>query len=165
MGTEIYNCGVYSITAPSGNQYIGSSKNVYIRWRDHRRELSRGTHKNKALQNAWNKYSGELKFELLLVCRPEDLIMYEQQYLDFYKPEYNIATVAGNTLGIKLSDEAKKKISLACKGRPHSEEQKRKMSQALKGNTRWLGKKHKPETIEKMRQRALGKRPSERKVA
>ena len=91
--------------------------------------------------------------------------MYEQIYLDHYKPEYNICPVAGTTLNKPLTDDHKRKLSLIGKGRPHSEEHKKKLSEALKGNTRWLGKKHKPETIEKMRQRALGKKPSDRKVA
>lgn len=146
-----YDCGIYRISALSGNFYIGSSKQIPRRWAEHRNELRSQRHRNVALQNAFNKYGEQgLVFEKLLVCAPEDLLLYEQQYLDFYKPEYNIVQIAGSGPNRK--------------GIPHSLEHRQKLSKALIGNTRWVGKKHKPETIEKMRQRALGKKPSERKM-
>ena len=56
----------------------------------------------------------------------------------------------GTLLGSKLSEEHKRKISEAGKGRYPSEETRRKLSEALKGNTRCLGHHHTDETKKKM---------------
>lgn len=128
--------GIYSIVAPSGHKYIGSSINIDRRWGEHLRMLKRQGHVNPILQNAWNKYEGQLEFNLLLICLPEDLLLYEQQYLDFYKPEYNICQVAGNTLGVKLSEESRLKRGEVWRGRKHTEETRKKMSESSKGRKR-----------------------------
>ena len=44
------------------------------------------------------------------------------------------------------SDETRRKISEAKKGKTHSEETKRKMSEVKKGNTNFLGKTHSEES-------------------
>lgn len=122
--------------------YIGSSKNIKKRWVEHRVKLNKGIHHSLPLQNSWNKYNKELKFNLLLVCEPKDLITYEQQYIDFYKPSYNIAKFAGSRLGHIPSVETRDKISSALKGKPKgprtpiSEEARKKISQSLLGNKR-----------------------------
>lgn len=58
----------------------------------------------------------------------------------------------GNKLGLgtKRSDESRKKISDALKGKPLSEEHKKKLSDAKKGNQNRLGKFHSPETRAKI---------------
>lgn len=43
------NCGVYTITSPSGKQYVGSAIVFYKRWSAHRRALEMGRHENKRL--------------------------------------------------------------------------------------------------------------------
>lgn len=54
--------GVYEIRNTLNNKrYIGSSINIYRRWRDHKRMLNLSVHPNKHLQSAWNKY-GEKHF-------------------------------------------------------------------------------------------------------
>jgi group I intron endonuclease len=139
-----FNCGIYSITAPSGNQYIGSSKTIKKRWSEHKSLLKRNIHTNQALQNSWNKYDGKLEFKQLLVCRIEDLLFYEQLFIDNLKPEYNICTIAGNTLGVKPSQDVREKMSRSQLGRKHSDETRAKISAS---NT---GKKNSPEHIAKM---------------
>jgi len=52
--------------------------------------------------------------------------------------------------GTHLSEETKKKLSLALKGRKRSEEFKRKISELKKGNKYCLGRKHSIETRIKM---------------
>lgn len=105
-----YFCGIYSISSPSGHLYIGSSRYINKRWANHKYSLNSQTHHNKILQNAWNKYNGNLEFKLLLICKPQDLIMYEQQFLDFYKPYYNILKIADRPTGIKASPETREKV-------------------------------------------------------
>lgn len=73
--------------------------------------------------------------------------MYEQQYLDFYKPEYNISPTAYSCRGIKRTEEFKKKVSEFQKGNKWSlgvypsAETRAKLSAALIGNTRARGLK------------------------
>jgi len=50
----------------SKKYYIGSSTNLYERWRGHRSKLRNGTHPNRHLQSSWDKHSEEVfVFELL----------------------------------------------------------------------------------------------------
>lgn len=155
------NCGVYSIVSPSGNMYIGSSKNIKKRWVEHRVKLNKGTHHSPPLQNSWNKYNKELKFNLLLVCTPQNLLAYEQQYIDFYKPSYNIAKFAGSRLGHVPTIETRGKISSALKGVPKgprspiSVEARQKISLSLLGNKRATANKGYVKTEEHRRNLSL----------
>lgn len=127
--------GVYSIVnVLNGHRYIGSSMDIHRRLATHRSKLRTGKHNNEHLLRAYNKY-GEDKFkvQILETCDKvrETLLFIEQKYLDL-KPEYNISTFANRPdstgricpihvkemlrqrrIGKKLSEETKKKISLA----------------------------------------------------
>lgn len=58
---------VYQIrNVVSGKFYIGSTGNLYERWRKHKNKLRAGTHPNSKLQASWNKHGEDaFKFELL----------------------------------------------------------------------------------------------------
>lgn len=64
--------GVYEIrNALNNKRYIGSSINIYRRWRDHKRMLNLSVHPNKHLQSAWNKYGEKhFVFKILETCEP-----------------------------------------------------------------------------------------------
>jgi group I intron endonuclease len=90
--------GVYRILCvPTGKVYIGSSKNIYSRFKGHRRELRRGTHHSSKLQRAWNKY-GEISFDFNLLEKVDNINSLrdiEQLYIDkyvSYKNGFNIAS-------------------------------------------------------------------------
>jgi len=72
---------VYQITNLVNNKfYIGSSANLYERWRKHRNKLRSGTHPNKYIQASWNKY-GERAFIFEIVAEfeaVEDMLAYEE---------------------------------------------------------------------------------------
>ncbi|MBO0862922.1 MAG: GIY-YIG nuclease family protein [Chloracidobacterium sp.] len=76
--------GVYQILCLiTGQIYIGSSVKMHERWVDHRRNLRRGPHVNKHLQQAWIRY-GEENFEFTVVeyvIRPF-LLRAEQLWID-----------------------------------------------------------------------------------
>lgn len=128
--------GIYEIVAPSGSRYIGSAINFYGRWRQHRHELKKGTHHNQPLQRATAKYGIEnLIFRKLLVCRPEDLIMFEQRAIDILKPEYNASPTAGSMLGFRHKPETRLASSLARRGKKQPEELIRKRVARLIGHT------------------------------
>lgn len=50
------------------------------------------------------------KVEILEFCNKDEVLAREQYYLDLLKPEYNILTVAGSSLGYKHSEETKVKL-------------------------------------------------------
>jgi len=83
--------GVYQITCLANNKiYIGSSKNIYYRWKKHKQALVKSKHKNIYLQRSWNLYHEEnFAFEILEeVSNLELLIGREQFWLD-NKQSYN----------------------------------------------------------------------------
>lgn len=105
--------GIYKITnTTNGKVYVGSAVNFDTRWKEHIRELRKGTHHSSALQNAWNKY-GEEKFEFSIIeeCeRTRKVLLGREQYwmdtLESVAKGYNIAKTAGSQLGMKQSPEA-----------------------------------------------------------
>jgi len=147
-----YLTGIYLITSPSGNQYVGSAVNMDRRRREHFRDLKRGEHCNRALQNAWIKYGDRLTFSTLLICARYDLIFYEQRAMDALRPEYNDAPVAGSALGSRRSDAHRKKTSKSLMGHPVSVETRAKIRAAL------IGRKLLPATVAKLTA-AIRRRP------
>lgn len=66
IGKEIIS-GVYVIkNLKNGDVYVGSSIDIYGRWRQHVWKLNNNKHHNKHLQNAWNVY-GENNFDFIIV--------------------------------------------------------------------------------------------------
>lgn len=171
------NTGIYKITNIINNHcYIGSAVNLNRRWITHKYNLNAQKHHSSYFQNAWNLYgSKSFTFEILLYCDKKDLILYEQRAIDEYKPEYNMCPTAGSSLGRKLSEEHKAKISAAGKGKKHTEESKQLMSQNRKGKAnppeacarqaeKLRGRKngpHSEETKAKISRGNLGKKLSE----
>ena len=129
------NSGIYKIlNTVNGKQYVGSAKNLGGRKRTHWFYLKRGTHHNIYLQRAWSKHGGDaFEFQIIGRCPPEKLVRLEQEVMDHLKPEYNIATMAGSTLGVKLSEETKRKLSKSHTGFKYSEEHRRKNSESHMG--------------------------------
>ena len=64
--------------------------------------------------------NGHSKFSLTILeyCEPEKCLEREDFYLCSLPHEYNILPKAGSSLGHNLSDDTKKKISDAKKGKP-----------------------------------------------
>lgn len=130
---------------PTGRIYIGSAIDISKRWACHRSHLKKGIHNNGYLQRTHDKYGIE-SFEFRViepVPDPLNLITREQYWID--KADacnrakgFNINPAAGSPLGRKSSDETKRKISIAGKGRIHSEETKRKIAQKAMGNRRGI---------------------------
>jgi hypothetical protein len=76
-----------------------------------------------AINRALLKYGySNFTLEIIEYCEPSDVIDREQFYLDKLKPEYNILTKAGSSLGYQHSEETKIKISESRIGHKHSEE-------------------------------------------
>lgn len=144
-GAKVAVPGVYSITCKTtAGRYIGSTRDFKKRKSAHLSELRNGRHKNRRLQADWNLYGEEaFSVDLLFVCEREALIWNEQRAMNVFQPSYNLAPMAGTQLGVKLSDETKRRMS-EVRINP-SEETRAKLSAAH------TGIKHTPEAIARMR--------------
>lgn len=113
--------------------YIGSALDFGGRKRMHLSLLKRDKHHSILLQRHVNKYGVEdFYFEILeRVFDISQLIQREQHYLDTYKPTLNILKVAGNTFGRLVSEETRRKISLANKGNKYINSSKFKKGKAM----------------------------------
>lgn len=132
--------GIYKITCtPTGKIYVGSAIDLHERKTAHFCDLRAQRHCNVYLQNAWNKH-GESAFIFViieLVLLPF-LIEREQYWIDRLqvcnpRKGFNLMPTAGSPLGYTYSEETRKKISAAHRGKPKSDEHRRKLSEANKG--------------------------------
>lgn len=167
--------GVYKITNPENQKsYIGSSYNVYYRWKKHLERLSKNKHPNIHLQRAFNKKISDFVFEILELCSLESLIEREQFYINTLNPEYNICKeVCSTSLGIKRREETKEKLRIhntgkkqsletiqkridKIKGLKRTDEQKQKLSESKKGNKNPIFKTGWDKQVEAMKKANLG---------
>jgi group I intron endonuclease len=76
--------GVYQIRCvPTSKIYVGSTVNLRDRWYRHCRSLALGKHRNRYLQNAWDKYGEQsFKFEILEYVNDSQLLHAEQEWID-----------------------------------------------------------------------------------
>jgi group I intron endonuclease len=166
MHTSNDGSGVYMIlNTVSKMIYIGSTKNFRRRCNGHRYELNNGKHRSRHLQNSWNKY-GQDAFEFLVlehIWTPSDLLGREQWWIDYLRAAkrgrgYNLAPVAGSTLGFKFSDAMRANLSAIRKGKPRSPEWRKNIGDANRGRPR---KPITEETRAKMSASSTGRRHTE----
>lgn len=127
--------GIYKIQSKVKPEriYIGSAINVKHRWENHLYYLRRNKHNSTKLQRHYNKYGeSDLQFSVLIGCEKEDLIKTEQFFIDTYKPFFNTRPIAESNLGVKFTEEHKRKMSESSKGEKLSNEAKVKISRALR---------------------------------
>lgn len=97
-------CGVYRITnQANGKKYIGQSRNIYNRWKQHTGGLQNGTENNESLiRQAFAKYGlneqvskpgiyENFVFEVLEECQDDQLLEREYFYIRTESPEYNLS--------------------------------------------------------------------------
>ena len=135
--------GVYKITNPKGQIYIGSSSNIKQRFRNHK-TMERYQRK---LHESFIKYGVENhKFEVIEECEVDDLLRLERHYGIMYnstsEDNLNCALPSYKDLPAVISDSTKKKLS-----------------EGRLGDKHWnYGKKLNDVTKEKIRQSHLGKK-------
>jgi group I intron endonuclease len=140
--------GIYAIRSESGRQYIGSAVCIKKRWGEHDRQLRTGKHHSRFLQREWDKRGGQgFRFEVLVWCDRENLLFYEQRFLDSFRPEYNTAPTAGSQLGLVMSPEARARMSASSASRRHG--------------SNFKGRKHSPESLAKISASRKGKSSGE----
>lgn len=126
--------------------YIGSTVDFNSRRDDHMYRLRNNKHRNKKLQNHYNKYGGaDMAFSIVVRCveddlMPEDNIVWLEQLLMWaYKkdggtiPWFNVSPTAGCLRGVKKSMEEREDIRRRAKSHRHSPESKQRISDVRKG--------------------------------
>jgi group I intron endonuclease len=134
----------------TGNQYIGSSKNSYVRKKTHFNLLRRGAHHSIVLQRAFDKH-GEDKFKFVVVEEVDaniDLIEREQWWLDNANCSYNITKQALPGKNRILTEETRAKMRAAKLGVKHPEWRRKYKSEYQKGVG--VGQKRSEETKNNM---------------
>lgn len=136
--------GIYAIVNKLNNKvYVGQSINIRSRLTKHKWELNKNIHHNPHLQYAWNKY-GEDCFDFITLCETteEKLDEMEQYYIfafDACDEEFGYNKSYGGK-SPKVTNDVKQRMSVAHSGvnnpmygKHHSDETKRKISEANKG--------------------------------
>lgn len=148
--------GIYAIrNTANGKCYVGSAANLKSRWCQHKHALIKNSHYSKHMQAAWNKYGMEVfEFIILEFVESKNLLLEREQYwiesTDSVASGYNIRITASSQLGMKHSQEAKRKMSISRRGRKHSAETRARISAGQ------IGKNIAAETREKIRIAKLG---------
>jgi group I intron endonuclease len=127
--------GIYQIELGNGYFYIGSAADLLRRQREHLKQLRSSKHHNKFAQNCWNKYQ-TFVFIVLEECKVSELLGREQFFIDQHfgnAKNINIAPTAGSCLGRVHSAETRKKMSDWQMGKVLSDETKKRISLATKG--------------------------------
>ena len=143
--------GIYMIRCKINNKiYIGRSKNIKDRWKQHKKELRNNKHCNKNIQKDWNKYGQDnFEFNIIVECEEDKLNELERKYINEYKScgfGYNMTfgkdengaeihteetkkKMSESHMGHEVREETRKKISETKMGYNHTEETKKKMSE------------------------------------
>lgn len=152
--TDLSKSGIYQIVnLVNGKRYVGSAKIIKNRWRTHLFHLRHERHHSKYLQRSWGKYGEKsFSFEILEFCSIDSLIKREQAWLDRLSPEFNSSPTAGSCLGVKHSEETRRRRSELnlgnkfCVGRVPSA---KCIAAVARANQRRKGEKRRPDAVER----------------
>lgn len=151
--------GVYEIkNIINGKRYIGSTKDIDKRFKQHKVNLNNGSHLCLPLQRSWNKYgSDNFEFNTLVTCETEeDSRVIEQEYLDKEFDElYNLSKTSAGGDNISYHpnrSEIVKKIRNGVVQRYANMSKEEKIEKHGKfGSTNGMfGRHHTEETIKKL---------------
>ncbi len=124
-------CCIYMITSITHPDrfYIGSTVDFWNRRRQHIQMLKKRDHHSPILQNHANKYGvNDFIYDIVesFIFKSKDhLIRREQHYIDTLKPRLNAKLKANSSLGMKRSEETKRKVGEASRGREMPEHVKK----------------------------------------
>jgi len=136
--TDLKRCGIYCIKNKVNNKvYIGKSKNIYERIRQHINMLNKKSkNENRHLINSWHKY-GRDSFEYYVL---EDLPIDKLKERELYWIKERKALCGDTGYNLRLdsetscivSDETRQKLSEAQKKRYENQEERDKVSKFFK---------------------------------
>ena len=121
--------------------YIGKSKNIERRWRHVICELRKGEFRGKLLQEDFNNF-GEICLKLVILeeVAESNLSERETYWIKLHQPEGNVmGTPAYDAIreSVRAIMREKSKGNTSHLGHTLSEETRRKLSEALKGREAW----------------------------
>jgi len=120
--------GVYEILNQTNNiSYIGSA--VSLCKRRHYTTLTAGKSHNGRLQKDFREHGeGSFRFRILDLCPDQDPVPVEQRRIDEreFKTLYNVAPIAGSTLGYRFTDEQVQEAGKRRRGVPVPYETKKR---------------------------------------
>lgn len=140
------NSGIYIIRNKVNNKvYVGQSKNLETREKQHFGDLKANKHFNSILQYSWNKHGeNSFEFEVIEYCKIEELNDREIYWANKHNAHdrnsgYNIASCGnqGSVFLNKTEDEMRlirEKMSMSRMGYRIKEDTKIKMSEIRKSN-------------------------------
>ena len=147
--------GIYCYIDNKDNQvvYVGKDSNIDKKKR-HRQHLTPSNYNeqpiNRILQNNPNRYIYQVLWEID-DCTDNHLNQMEIFYIKKYNPQFNFTEGGDGSSGFRYSEESKKRMSEARKGKTHSLKTRKKMSESKKGeNHPMYGKTHSLETKKKI---------------
>jgi group I intron endonuclease len=124
--------GIYKITNPIGEIYIGQSKNIKNRFATHKYCFKTKTKQWGKLQKSFNKYGFENHFfEVIEECPIEDLNKKECYWQTFYnsiEKGLNCVANSNNSFGFKYSEESKNKMRISGKNKVFTDNHRKNMS-------------------------------------
>ena len=131
--------GIYLIhNNVNGKKYIGSGMDLSKRLATYYfpSRLCDGRY----ISNSLLKYEHD-SFSVVIICIlsgtsisiKKDILNKEQEYINLYKPIYNLNPTAGSSMGFKHSEKSKQLIYEFRKGKPLSNETKQKLSALFSG--------------------------------
>lgn len=149
------NSGIYQIrNMHTGRVYIGSSKNILKRFREHLGALRRGVHINPYLQHSFNRHT-EAAFEFKVLEYTTNLFEREVYHLRQTSKTYNLGSIGGgdNLSNHPNREDIIKRITESCKDAyaraddSYKETNKTRNTGQLNPN---YGKRHSEETRKEM---------------
>ncbi len=135
--------GIYLMKCKKNNKiYIGQSKNIKNRMRQHFFQMKKGTHGNEHMKRAYEKYGKEaFSFSVIEYCEPE--ILHEREF--FWINHYDSGNSEKGFNILKDVNYAKSMISLWAEP-----EFKKRMS--LKHKTRWADPEFREKNLKGIRE-------------
>lgn len=143
--------------------YFGSTVCFENRQRQHLYMLKTNQHGNLFMQKAFNKHN-DIKFDVMQIVDEQEVLAVEQVFINEHygnRACMNIASIAGNRRGVPHSEETKRKLSIAHKGRKLTPDQvtaakKRGVSPQFRTAANEAARNRSFETREKIRQNMTG---------
>ena len=89
--------GIYAITFPEGNVYIGSTiQSFRKRWTAHRKAIYAGNHSNFRINQCVKKYGADAaNFEIVEECKDQTVVIEREKYwIEYYSPTHVVLNVA-----------------------------------------------------------------------
>ncbi len=133
-----FDCGIYSITIPSGKIYFGQAQSFRKRWKSHLHNLNRRTHHCSEIQDAFDQHGAAcIAFSRVAIVQVADLNWREQEQIDACPEETLLNRKRANAKEVRRGDqvtrETRRLLSEAKKGKPLSDSHKANMAASLIG--------------------------------